>query len=132
MVSSIYEKIASVNVEPITIGTPFLSAPMNIVNNELSPGKAGHMRIWFCIITSDGASTAMAATVHNDLTGFEFFFNADNSFEIKSGGLYWFDIPIIETDQINLQSKNSPDGVFPAKEITLIKLLRFQKIVFGA
>ena len=89
------------------------------------------MRIWFTVITTSGGSTGIAAVVDDDLTN-KFYFNADNSFEVKSGGLYWFDIPIEEADEINLVSSTTPDGGFIGQEITKVTLLRFQKIVFGA
>jgi len=131
-VSSIFKKTGVVADVPIAIGTSILSTPISIVSGELFPGEGGHMRCWFSIITSDGLETSIAATINNNFTTGEFFFNANNDFRIKSGALYWFDIPIEEGDNVNLRSINSPDSNFSAKIITAIKLLRFQKIVFGA
>ena len=128
--SSIYKKTGVIHNVPVGLATPILDTPISIVKGELSPGLGGHMRVWFSFITNDGGSTSIAATVNNNFTTGEFFFNADGSFEVKSGGLYWFDIPIEELDSINLQSIASPDGSFSAKVITAIRILRFQKIEF--
>lgn len=131
MVSSIFKKTGTLNNMPIAADAKFLSTPVNIAPVELSPGLGGHLRVWFCVITTSGDSTGIAAMIDDNLTN-KFYFNADNSFEVKSGGLYWFDIPIEEGDNINLVSSTTPDGVFTGQEITKVTLLRFQKIVFGA
>ena len=92
--SSIFKKIGEVKDPlPIAIGESILSTPVSIITDELTPGMAGHIRVWFSIITSDGNSTAMAVSVNNNFTTGHFFVNADMNFEIKSGGLYWFDVP---------------------------------------
>lgn len=127
--SSIFKKTGIVADLPIAADDPILTEPVKIVAGELTPGMGGHMRIWFSVITA--ASTGIAAVIDNDLDN-KFFFNADNDFEVKSGGLYWFDIPIEEGDEINLVSSTTPDAAFTGQIITAIRLLRFQKIVFGA
>lgn len=131
MVSSIFKKTGTLIATPIAAETKFLSTPVQVVGGELSPAFGGHMRIWFCVITTSGDSTGIAAMVDDNLTN-KFYFNADNSYEVKSGGLYWFDIPIEEGDNINLVSSTTPDAAFTGQEITKVTLLRFQKIVFGA
>jgi len=131
MVSSIFKKTGVLENQPIAANTKFLTTPVTIAPTELSPGNGGHMRIWFCVITNTGDSTGIAAMVDDDINN-RFFFNADNTFEVKSGGLYWFDVPIEEGDLINLVSITTPDASFTGQVITEVRLLRFQKIVFGA
>ena len=131
MVSSIFKKTDTLNPTPIVADTKFLSTPINIGPGELSPGNGGHLRVWFSVVTTSGDSTGIAAVVDDDLLN-KVYFNADNSFEVKSEGLYWFDVPIEEGDNINLVSSTTPDAAFTGQEITKVTLLRFHKIVFGA
>lgn len=131
MVSSIFKKTGSLIGGSIPPDTKFLSTPVSITTGELSPGGGGHLRIWFSLITTNDISTGIAAMINDDLAN-KFYVNADNNFEVKSGGLYWFDVPIEEGDNINLVSSITPDGSFTGQEIQTITLLRFQKIVFGA
>ncbi len=60
------------------------------------------------------------------------FVNADNTFSIKSGGLYWFDVPIFEEMTLNFEAAAPPDASFTAATIEHIDLLEIQKIIFGA
>ncbi len=131
MASSIFKKTGIQENLPIAADTKILSTPVIIGQGELTPGNGGHLRVWFTVITTSGDSTGIAAVVDDNLAN-KFYFNADNNFEVKSGGLYWFDVPIEEADNVNLVSSSTPDAAFTGQEISSIPLLRFQKIVFGA
>ena len=133
MVSSIFKKTGVIQAGPVILpDVKILSTPITIGPGELSPGGGGLLRIWFSFPLGGGTSTGIAFLINNDLNN-KIFFNADNSFEVKSNGLYWFDIPIEEGDEINLVSADTPDGAFVGQEVLVeFTFLRFQKIVFGA
>jgi len=81
------------------------------------------IRVWFCLTITSGPSIMMAVLHQKSITNPELL-NADNVFTVRSNGLYRFDIPATADDTINLRCID--------KEVSTIRLLRFEKILFGA
>jgi len=122
---------------PISVDTNFFSTPPTILTDALKPGGGGIMRVWFAVTTAGNADTAIKVIKTNPagttpLENESAFVNADNDFIIKSKGIYWFDVSILEGVTVQLQSANSPDGSITGVSITTIDLLDFQKIIAGA
>lgn len=117
------QAIATVTVDTsgVAIAGDFISSDIKFVEDEFVPGKAALIRMWFCIETTTDNDTIISVS-HQSGTNLEQL-NADNNFVIKSKGLYRFDIPAIVGDSINVQSSVA---------VPIIRLLRFEKIVFGA
>jgi len=137
--SSIYrlEDYVAKTSFPIAVSSPILSTAATIQQRALKPGNGGHVRLWFALGTTGDADTAIKVTVTNPagtlpIENASGFLNADNVFVIKSKGLYWFDIPVLEGSAINFSSENSPDGTVTGVAIESIEMLEIQKIVFGA
>ena len=122
---------------PIAVSSPILSTPAEILPGALSPGMGGHVRLWFALGTTGDADTAIKVTVTNPagtlpIVNASGFVNADNTFTVKSKGIYWFDIPVLEGSKINFSSESSPDASITGVTIASIEMLEIQKIVFGA
>lgn len=137
--SLIYRVTDPVVVKPVTIAvnTDFFSTPLVIKPGALFPGGGGILRVWFAVVTNQNAETAIEVSITNPagtlpVKDWSFFVNADNGFVIKSGGIYWFDVPIIDGSSIQMQSTTSFDGAVTGRSITAITLLEFQKITAGA
>lgn len=123
MSSSTYAIPITVNSSfPIAPSTDLLTSDISFVQDEFSPGDSGLVRVWFTLMTDANEDTIVAIT-HDSFVSASSLFNADNSFVVKSNGLYRFDIPAKFGDLINIRAN---------KELTAIALLRFDKIVFGA
>lgn len=122
---------------PLPINTDFFTPGLTIKKDALKPGGGGILRVWFNVNTTGGQDTAILVSKQNPtgttpLENENGFVNADNGFKIKSGGIYWFDVPILEECIINLQSANSPDGLVTGRTIIQLNLIDLQKIIAGA
>lgn len=120
--SSAYEKISTPAGTPIALNTKILENDI-VVTKELIGGDSGLFRIWWSFTTGADYEVIITKKGAADLLGFPLKVNADNSFVLKSDGLYRFDVGVKPGDLINLSS---------SVQITKVNDLLIQQIQIGA
>ncbi len=122
MASSIFKKDLTLSVQPINGLTKILANNITFTEEELSPGGSGSMRIWIALITQGDVDATLDIT-YNGTFSEDIRLSAENSFAIKSRGLYRFDVPIRAGIIFNIRANI---------QVLSVELLFLDKIVFGA